>query len=103
MIILNNDIGAALTGILTPEQLSDFYSSPISILNFSLTQQYYVRETFITTFNKDMRICMYVSAACLLVTLFAYQKNPPNMKDRIEELEAAYVRAETMLREGRVE
>jgi hypothetical protein len=63
-------------------------------------QQYYVRKTFITTFNKDMRMCMYVSIVCLLVTLCAYQKNPPTMKDRINELEAAYVRTEQMEIDG---
>lgn len=96
MIILNDDIGKSLSNILSPAQLSDFYSSPISILNFTPIEQYYVRETFILTFNKDMRMCMYVSVVCLLVTLCAYQKNPPTMKDRIDELEAAYVRTEQM-------
>ena len=100
MIILNDDIGKSLSNVLSSTQLADFYSSPISILNFTLIEQYYVRETFILTFNKDMRMCMYVSAVCLLVTLCAYQKNPPTMKERIDELEAAYVRTEVIVSEG---
>jgi hypothetical protein len=100
MIILNDDISKSLSGVLSPTQLADFYSSPISILNFTLVEQIQVRETFILTFNKDMRICMYVSVICLLVTLCAYQKDPPTMKERIDELEAAYVRTELMVSEG---
>ena len=59
-----------------------------------------MRETFILTFNKDMRMCMYISVVCLLVTLCAYQKDPPTMKERIDELEAAYVRTENMVLDG---
>jgi hypothetical protein len=100
MMILNDDISKSLSNVLSPTQLADFYSSPISILNFTLIEQYYVRETFILTFNKNMRMCMYVSVVCLLVTLCAYQKNPPTVKERIDELEAAYVRTEQMVSEG---
>jgi hypothetical protein len=100
MIILNDDISKSLSSALSPTQLADFYSSPISILNFTLTEQIQVRQTFILTFNKDMRMCMYVSVVCLLVTLCAYQKDPPTMKERIDELEAAYVRTENMVLDG---
>lgn len=44
-------------------------------------------------------MCMYVSAICLVVTLVSWQKNPPSMKDRIDELEAAYVRTENIVSE----
>jgi hypothetical protein len=95
MLLLNNDIATSLTNILTPTQLIAFYQSPIAILTFTPEEQLAVRETFITAFNKDMRMCMYVSVVCLVATLCSWQSNPKGMKERMEELEAAYVRAET--------
>ncbi|KAF5864307.1 hypothetical protein ETB97_008085 [Aspergillus alliaceus] len=93
-IVFNQKVQDALTGVLTPEKLDDFYRSPTAILGFSIREQLYVRDTYIDVFTVDMRICAGISAACLIVTLFTYQRNPQSIKERLADLEEVYLRTE---------
>lgn len=89
-IILNDNIVRDLTGHVTPSQLRDFLASPIAGYSWTLQQQAYVRVSETETFNTEMRVCTYIAAACLLVSLFTYQKVPPTMLERKRQLEALY-------------
>lgn len=89
-IILNEKIEKDLTGIVTPSQLKDFFASPIAGYQWTLNQQAYVRVSETGTFNVEMRVCTYISAACLVASLFTYQKVPPTMLERKRQLEAMY-------------
>lgn len=93
-IVFNHKIQEALTGVLTQTQLDDFYRSPTAIFSFSVTQQLLVRQTYIDVFNIDMRVCAGISAACLVATLFTFQRRPQSIKERLADLEEAYARTE---------
>lgn len=92
-IVLNSLIQQKLTGVLSPQQLDDFYRTPIVITSFNILQQLEVRRTYIQAFTVNMRMCMGISAGCLLASLFTYQRNPPSIKKRLDDLEAVYARS----------
>jgi hypothetical protein len=82
-IIFNTKAQRSLTTVLSPSELEALLKSPSAITHFSLTQQSAVRLVFVDAFNKDMRTCTYVAAASLVVTLFMYQRHPPDLKGRL--------------------
>jgi hypothetical protein len=92
-IVLNTKIQNTLSSVLSPEQLNDFYKSPAVILSFTTTEKLAVRKTYIDAFAIDMRICTGISAASLLVSLFTYQRNPPSIKKRLDDLERFHSRS----------
>lgn len=93
IIVLITRIQTNLKDILTPEQLANFYSSPLAIFTFSSAQQMLAREAFIDAFRIDMYICLGVSVASLFVSLLTYQKHPPSVKSRLDDLEAELSRS----------
>lgn len=94
-IVLNTRTQQTLGNILSPEQLDDFYKSPAAASSFQLAQQIQVRQTYIDAFDIDMRICLGIAATSLLVSLCTYQRNPPTMKKRLEDLERILQRSES--------
>lgn len=92
-IVLNARIQEALASVLTPQQLDDFYRSPAATLTFSPLQQLRVRETYVDSFSINMRVCVGMAAACLVASLCTYQRNPPSVKKRLEDLEALFARS----------
>ncbi|GAB0139393.1 hypothetical protein EsHS_00000047 [Epichloe bromicola] len=93
IIVLITRIQTNLKDILTPEQLANFYRSPLTIFTFSSAQQMLAREAFIDAFRIDMYICLGVSVASLFVSLFTYQEHPPSVKSRLDDLEAELSRS----------
>ncbi|KAK4232826.1 MFS general substrate transporter, partial [Achaetomium macrosporum] len=49
-----------------PEELSDFYASPVAVYSFPLLQQLKVREVYIDSFNVNMRVCIGISALAVI-------------------------------------
>lgn len=93
IIVLITKIQSSLQGTLTPEQLANFYRSPLTLFTFSSAQQLVAREAFIDAFRVDMYICLGVSIASLFVSFFTYQTHPPSVKSRLEDLEAELTRS----------
>ncbi|KAL2820815.1 MFS general substrate transporter [Aspergillus cavernicola] len=93
-IVFNNKVQETLTGVLTVEQLEQFYRTPAAIYRLPAAQQLVVREVYVGTFNTDMRICAGIAAACLIATLCTYQRRPQSIKERLADLEEAYARTE---------
>ncbi|KAK4154959.1 MFS general substrate transporter [Chaetomidium leptoderma] len=91
-IVLNSRIAETLTDVLTPDELEDFYRSPIVTYSFDVPKQLAVRTTYIEAFEITMYVCVGISAACLIASLCTYQSNPPSIKKRLEDLEAIYAR-----------
>jgi hypothetical protein len=92
-IVLNTKIQNTLGSVLSPEQLGDFYKSPAAILSFTLAEKIEVRETYIDAFAIDMRICIGISVASLLASLCTYQRNPPSIQKRLDDLEKLHARS----------
>ncbi len=88
-ITMNNHLQEAFEGIIGPESLQTLFISPFTIRNFGSTIASQFRETFIAIFAADMRIAMYVSVAAFGASLCAWQKNPPTIDQKMEQLEAA--------------
>ena len=80
-IIFNHNIATDLPGILTPTQLTSLHQSITTIFDLEPQQQFKVAEAFADSFNKQMRVCMYLSAAAVIVALFTWQKNPVGIGD----------------------
>jgi hypothetical protein len=80
-IIFNHNIATDLPGILTPTQLTSLHQSITTIFDLEPQQQFKVAEAFADSFNKQMRVCMYLSAAAVIVALFTWQKNPVGIED----------------------
>lgn len=94
IIILIAQIESGLKGSLTKDELEAFYRSPVILLTFDPEQQQKARQAFIDAFRIDMYVCLGVSAASLFVALFTFQRNPPSVKSKLEDLEAELRRAE---------
>jgi hypothetical protein len=80
-IIFNHDIAADLADTLSPIQLSNLQQSITTIFDLEPQQQANVAEVFADSFNKQLRVCMYLSAAALVVAIFSWQKNPASVDD----------------------
>lgn len=80
---------SGLVDVLSPEQISILYRNPAYISQLSLVQQVAVRQAFGLAFNDCLRICTYIAAVSLVVSLFVWQRNPPTIEQRKNQLEAA--------------
>lgn len=80
---------SGLTDVLSEEQISILYRNPGYISQLDLVQQVAVRQAFGLAFNDCLRICTYVAALSWVVSLFVWQRDPPTMQQRKEELEVA--------------
>lgn len=78
-----------LAGILSPEEISILYRNPGFASTLGVQEQVAVREAFAHSFNHSLRICTYVAAASLIVSLFVWQRHPPSIAERKAEQEAA--------------
>jgi hypothetical protein len=95
-IVLNTKIQNNLGSVLSPEQLTDFYKSPAAILDFTTPEKILVRATYIESFAIDMRICIGIAAVSLLASLATYQRNPPSIKQRLDDLAKSQARIAAM-------
>ncbi|RAH64464.1 uncharacterized protein BO66DRAFT_443961 [Aspergillus aculeatinus CBS 121060] len=100
-IVFNTNVQQALAGVLTAEQLDEFYKTPAAIYKLPVAQQLAVRQVYVSTFNTEMRICTGVAAACLVATLCTYQRKPQSIKQRLADLEEVYARTEAARTGGR--
>lgn len=80
---------SSLTGTLTPSQISILYRNPAYISQLNVVEQLAVRDAFATSFNESLRICTYLGAVSLVISAFVWQRNPPTIEDRKNQLEAA--------------
>lgn len=96
-IVLNKEIQDSLSGGLSPEQLEDFYTSPIAIFGFSVFQQLRVRQAYISAFNTNMRVCIGLSVLSLVASLCTYRRRPPSVQKRLEDLEKVYAQTAAAL------
>ncbi len=77
-----------LQGEFTPAQLRDIYQSPLSVSSFTISQLLLARRAYIAAFTDIMRLSIGVSGACLLVSLFVWQKRPAKIQEKLAAMEA---------------
>lgn len=87
-ILLHARLTSELQGILTPAQLYEFYRSPLTSSSFTLPQLIIARHAYVAAFTDIMRISIGVSGACLLASLFVWQKRPVQIQDKLQVMEA---------------
>lgn len=97
-ILYNQKAQNSLRGILSPDELQLLHKSPASIINLSLPQQLAVRGVFAGSFNQDFRVCTYIAAICVLVSLLGYQRNPMDIYTR-KKAHESYIQANRMIRD----
>lgn len=83
---------SGLTDVLSEGQVSILYRNPAYISQLNVVQQIAVRQAFGEAFNDCLRICTYIAAFSWVVSLFVWQRDPPTLQQRKEELEAAILR-----------
>lgn len=103
VIILINKIESALSGTLSPEQLAEFYRSPLILLQFPPKQQLLARQAFIEAFREDMYLCIGIGVASFVVSLFTFQRKPPSVKSKLASLEAELAYLENASRQETTE
>ena len=87
---MNNHIQAALSGIVSDDILQIFYTSPFSVQNrVPAVALLEFRESYISAFQQDMMISLYVATGAFITSLATWQRNPPTVKQRSEDLARA--------------
>ena len=66
-----------LSKVLTSEQLSTIYKSPLAIEQLPKAEQGLVSKIYAEAFSLEMRTATYIAAVCFLVSLLTWQRNPP--------------------------
>lgn len=69
-----------LRDLLSPQQIVEIQSSPSIAETLSSAQANAVSLAYSDSFNQTMRICTYLAAACIVASLFTYQRNPPQSR-----------------------
>lgn len=78
-IVLNNNIGDKLAGVVAPVGIKAIQQSVNAVAALSPANQGLVTEAYSDAFNEQMRICTYLSAAAFVISLATYQKTPPSI------------------------
>nr|POE88313.1 efflux pump fus6 [Quercus suber] len=87
-IIFNSLATSQLAGVLTPDELSQLLKSPQTAYQFPLDKQIAVREVFGHSFNKQLRVCMYIAAVSFVVSLLGFSRHPVDTLKRKAEHDA---------------
>lgn len=89
-IVLNKRVAETLATVLTADEMAQFYKSPSVTRSLDLYKQLRIRTTYMAAFQTDMYVCVGISVAALIASLCTYQRAPPSVKKRLEDLEAIY-------------
>lgn len=88
-IIFNIRIGTDLKGILSPSEITALRQTLNSIPSFSVPQQAAISYAFATSFNAQLRVCMYVAAVCWVVSACTWSAKATPLLKRKEMHDAA--------------
>ena len=81
-IIFNIRVGKDLPSVLDPSQIHSLRQTLNAVSSFTEQQQEAVRHTFAQSFNDQLRICMYVSAVCWVITWACWSNTPADLAKR---------------------
>jgi hypothetical protein len=97
---MNNHLESALKGVVSPSVLKSLFISPFTISEYDLRTEALFRDSYIKAFSEDMSIALYVAAAAFVVSLCAWQKNAPTVKERSALLAKAVEEYQNGVREA---
>ncbi|MCJ1298809.1 hypothetical protein MMC08_001599 [Hypocenomyce scalaris] len=83
-ILLNFRLAHDLQGILTPSQLTYLRQNLSEIDDLDPGQQLAVVLSIARSFDDQLRICTYLAAACVVVSLFTFSRHPTDLLKRKE-------------------
>lgn len=78
-IILNHKISSKLTGILSPMELRDLQQSLNTAFKLAPSKQLEVVRVYASSFNSQMRVCLYLSILGFFVSHLTYKKVPASV------------------------
>ena len=87
-IVLNRKFNANLAGVLDPAQLRNIEQSLSTILRLNLSDRAVVGKVYAESFNEQMRLCTFLSAACVVASLGTLLRNPPSVAAAKEKQDA---------------
>ena len=87
-IIFNIRVGKDLPLVLDPTQIHSLRQTLNAVSSFTEQQQEAVRHSFAQSFNDQLRICMYISAVCWVITWACWSKKPADLAERKEAHDA---------------
>ncbi|KAL8699912.1 MAG: hypothetical protein Q9201_005739 [Fulgogasparrea decipioides] len=79
-IVLNNKLNSSLSGVLDAAKIKSLKQSLDTMSDLSPVNQGLVAQVYKNSFNEQMRICTYLSAAALLAAIATYQKHPASVQ-----------------------
>lgn len=87
-IILNIRFGTELSGSLSAAQIKGLRQTLEEISSLTIPQQVDVQKAFAYAFTDQFRICTYLAAATLVISLLTFSRHPIDLQQRIELGEA---------------
>lgn len=78
-IVLNHKLTTELVDILTPAQLRNLEQSLTTILRLNAADRAAVAVVYAASFNSQMRICTYLSAAGIVAAMGTFLKKPASI------------------------
>ncbi|KAL8730918.1 MAG: hypothetical protein Q9181_004490 [Wetmoreana brouardii] len=79
-IVLNNKLNSNLAGVLDAAKIKSLKQSLDTMSDLSPVNQGLVVKVYKNSFNEQMRICTYLSAAALLAAIATYQRHPASVQ-----------------------
>lgn len=78
-----------LDEVLNPTQLLNLETFLSSIASLTPSEQAAVATVYTESFNQQMRVCTYLSAACIIAALGTFQRSPASVAARQDKEETA--------------
>lgn len=94
-VILSARVWSKLGGILDPQQVAALQVSTDNLLHFTSQEISSTRQLFGAGYNFEIRVTMYITIACFLVSLGCYVRHPIEIKD----LEVMEIKAKELVQE----
>lgn len=76
--LVNRQAHWDLRGLLSTEQIAELQTNSSILRSLDAAQQRAVKQVYTDAFDATMRICTYLAAICLFVSLFTYSRSPPS-------------------------
>lgn len=84
-----------LKGCLGAQQLTNLQKSLNTLFQLDDSSQNRVRMSYAKSFNEQMLICTYVSAAAFIIALFTLSRHPPSVAEHQARKSALEKKSET--------
>lgn len=88
-IIFNIRIGTDLKDVLSPSEITELRHTLNAIPTFTPLQQAAISDAFASSFNAQLRVCMYVAAVCWVVSACTWSAKATPLLKRKEMHDAA--------------